>query len=205
MSSFLHRGDQLKSHALDIQQLVNPSCHVTVVNQEIWVQVHPQYLCSVLECLRSNMLFQYEHLYDILGLDLSRISRFPRGSSSTDINPTDDHLAVVYVIDSRRLHQRVYVTVALSQESLSLPSVSSIFTGAAWFEREVYDMYGIIFHQHPDLRRILTDYGFQGHPLRKDFPLSGYYEVRYDALEKRILSVPTKVESQTVECYNSLV
>jgi len=93
---------------------------------------------------------------------------------------------VVYHFLSPRLNQRVRVKVA-TDEVTPVPSLIGVFRGADWFERETYDLYGVLFTGHPDLRRILTDYGFEGHPLRKDFPLTGYVEVRYDDEQKRVV------------------
>ena len=102
---------------------------------------------------------------------------------------------VVYHFLSPRLNQRVRVKVQ-TDETTPVPSIIEVFRGADWFERETYDLYGVLFTGHPDMRRILTDYGFEGHPLRKDFPLTGFVEVRYDDEEKRVVYEPVKLNQE---------
>ena len=102
---------------------------------------------------------------------------------------------VVYHLLSPRLNQRIRVKLT-TDEVTPVPSVVGVFPAANWFEREAYDMYGILFSGHPDLRRILTDYGFQGHPMRKDFPLTGYVEVRYDEEQKRVVYEPVELTQE---------
>ncbi len=102
---------------------------------------------------------------------------------------------VVYHLLSPRLNHRIRVKVQ-TDETTPVPSIVSLLPGADWFERETYDMYGILFTGHPDLRRILTDYGFEGYPLRKDFPLTGYVEVRYDETQKRVVYEPVKLPQE---------
>ncbi len=132
---------------------------------------------KVLMFLRDNSLCQFKQLIDVCGVDWpSRDERFD----------------VVYHLLSLKLNQRVRVKVAV-EEGGSVPTATTVFNSAGWFEREVWDMYGVIFTGHPDLRRILTDYGFEGHPLRKDFPLTGYVEIRYDDAKKRCVYEPVKL------------
>ena len=102
---------------------------------------------------------------------------------------------VVYHLLSPRHNRRIRVKVE-TDEVTAVPSVIGVFPGADWFEREAYDLYGILFSGHPDLRRLLTDYGFQGHPLRKDFPLTGFVEVRYDEEQKRVIYEPVKLQQE---------
>ncbi|MBU1175422.1 MAG: NADH-quinone oxidoreductase subunit C [Alphaproteobacteria bacterium] len=102
---------------------------------------------------------------------------------------------VVYHLLSPTRNVRIRIKVTTDEDS-PVPSVTEIFPGAEWFEREAYDMYGILFSDHPDLRRILTDYGFDGHPLRKDFPLTGFVEVRYDEERKRVIYEPVKLAQE---------
>src|SRR5262249_27791487 len=97
-----------------------------------------------------------------------------------------------YLLLSPHYNRRIRVTCSLEQDGL-VPSLTGIFPAANWMEREVYDMFGISFSDHPDLRRLLTDYGFEGHPLRKDFPMSGYVEVRWDSDQKRVIYQPIKI------------
>ncbi len=115
-------------------------------------------------------------------------------SSDATGTPTKNYrFAVVYHLLSTTLNQRIRVRVILEDDSLMLDSVTDIWAAASWFERETYDMFGILFKGHTDLRRILTDYGFSGHPFRKDFPLSGYVEVRYDDTQKRVVYEPVQL------------
>jgi len=123
----------------------------------------------------SNCLFKV--LIDICGVDYpERVERFD----------------VVYNLLSLRFNQRIRIKVRASEDDL-VPSVSGVFSAATWYEREVWDLYGVMFSDHPDLRRLLTDYGFEGHPMRKDFPLTGHVEVRYDEAQKRVVYEPVKL------------
>ncbi|HYD16061.1 MAG TPA: NADH-quinone oxidoreductase subunit C [Hyphomicrobium sp.] len=134
-------------------------------------------LVQVLTFLRDDRDCQFVVLIDICGVDWpARAARFD----------------VVYHLLSPRLNQRVRVKLH-TDEDTPVPSVIDVFPAANWYEREAYDMYGILFSGHPDLRRLLTDYGFQGYPLRKDFPLTGYVEVRYDDEAKRVVYEPVKL------------
>ena len=134
----------------------------------------------MLKFLRDDAKCRFEVLIDICGVDWpARESRFD----------------VVYHLLSPRLNQRVRVKLE-TDEATPVASVVEVFSAANWFEREAYDMYGILFSGHPDLRRILTDYGFQGHPLRKDFPLTGYVEVRYDDELKRVVYEPVELTQE---------
>lgn len=137
-------------------------------------------IVDVLTVLRDDPACQFEVLIDICGVD------YPERENRFD---------VVYHLLSMRLNQRIRVKVATS-EAEPIPSVINVYPAADWFEREAYDMYGIRFTGHPDLRRLLTDYGFQGYPLRKDFPLTGYVEVRYDDGQKRVVYEPVKLTQE---------
>jgi NADH-quinone oxidoreductase subunit C len=138
---------------------------------ELTLLVPREQIVPVLTYLRDNGRCQFEVLIDICGVDYpSRERRFD----------------VVYHLLSVRQNQRVRVTLE-TDEATPVPSVVSVFPAANWYEREAYDMYGMPFSGHPDLRRLLTDYGFEGYPLRKDFPLTGYVEVRYDDELKRVV------------------
>ena len=106
-----------------------------------------------------------------------------------------DRFDVVYHLLSPHLNQRIRIKV-LTDEETPVPSIIDVFPAANWFEREAYDLYGILFTGHPDLRRILTDYGFEGHPLRKDFPMTGFVEVRYDDTERRVIYEPVKLQQE---------
>ena len=144
---------------------------------EVTVGVAADKIVEVLRMLRDDARCQFEQLMDIAGVDYpERAQRFE----------------VVYHLLSPRLNQRLRVRIA-ADEATQVPSAIPVFPNADWYEREAYDMYGILFSGHPDLRRLLTDYGFQGHPLRKDFPLTGYVEVRYDDEKKRVVYEPVKL------------
>lgn len=144
---------------------------------ELTVTVAREAILDVLTKLRDDPACKFEILIDICGVDYpARANRFD----------------VVYHLLSPRLNQRVRIKLE-TNEADAVPSAIPVFPAANWFEREAYDMYGILFSGHPDLRRLLTDYGFQGHPLRKDFPLTGHVEVRYDDEAKRVVYEPVKL------------
>lgn len=112
-----------------------------------------------------------------------------------DYPAREERFDVVYHLMSPHLNQRIRFKVSTDEET-PVPSICDVFPGANWFERETYDLYGVLFSGHPDLRRILTDYGFDGHPLRKDFPLTGFVEVRYDEERKRVVYEPVKLTQE---------
>jgi len=134
-------------------------------------------IVSFLTYLRDDPNCLFKVLLDICGVD------YPNKSKRFEI---------VYHLQSLRLNQRIRVKVLCKEEDI-IPSVSGVFSSANWYERETWDLYGIMFSDHPDLRRLLTDYGFDGHPLRKDFPLTGNVEVRYDEEQKRVVYEPVKL------------
>jgi NADH-quinone oxidoreductase subunit C len=147
---------------------------------EATITVPREKIVEVLTRLRDDTALQFENLIDICGVDFpARPERFE----------------VVYHLLSLRKNLRLRVKVS-TDETAPVPSVVPVFPGANWFEREAYDMYGIHFADHPDLRRLLTDYGFRGYPLRKDFPLTGYVEVRYDDELKRVVYEPVKLTQE---------
>jgi NADH-quinone oxidoreductase subunit C len=115
--------------------------------------------------------------------------------SGVDYPEREKRFEIVYQLLSPKLNQRVRVTIQ-TDETTPVPSTISVFPAADWYEREVYDFFGVLFDGHPDLRRILTDYGFDGHPLRKDFPMSGFVEVRYDDEEKRVRYDPVRLTQE---------
>lgn len=144
------------------------------VNQGVWetsMLVKTEDVTKVAQFLRDYTGTQMEQLIDIVGVD------YPEN---------EKRFEVMYHLLSVRWNQRIVLKVQVN-ETERVPSLCGVYPNADWCEREVYDMYGVIFENHPDLRRILTDYGFQGHPIRKDFPCTGYTEVRYDELEKRVV------------------
>jgi NADH-quinone oxidoreductase subunit C len=147
---------------------------------ELTLVTDPSRLLEVLTFLRDDPSCLFAQLMDVCGVD------YPERSERFD---------VVYHLLSLRKNQRVRVKVRVD-ESTSVPSAVPVFPTAGWFEREAWDMYGILFADNPDLRRILTDYGFQGFPLRKDFPLTGYVEVRYDEEQKRVVYEPVRLTQE---------
>jgi len=144
---------------------------------ELTITVPVQDIFAVLKFLRDDPACRFEVLIDICGVD------WPARGLRFD---------VVYHLLSPRLNKRIRVKVHTDEET-PVASVIGVYPAANWYEREAYDMYGILFSGHPDLRRLLTDYGFQGYPLRKDFPLTGYVEVRYDDEAKRVVYEPVKL------------
>jgi len=142
------------------------------------IYVTPEKIIEFLQFLRDDENLSFKMLLDVFGADMLGI-RSPR-------------FEVIYNLLSFKLNNRITVKVALEDDE-KVPSVIPVFSAAGWFEREAFDMYGIVFDKHPDLRRILTDYGFEGHPLRKDFPLTGYVEVRYSEEEKKVIYEPVKL------------
>jgi NADH-quinone oxidoreductase subunit C len=144
---------------------------------ELVFRVKRESIARVLNFLRDDKECHFELLVDLCGVD------YPG---------KPERFEVVYSLLSLRQSQRVRVKITASEETL-VPSVVSIYPSAGWYEREVWDMYGVMFKGNPDLRRILTDYGFEGHPQRRDFPLTGYVELRYDEELKRVVYEPVKL------------
>jgi NADH-quinone oxidoreductase subunit C len=147
---------------------------------ELTVTVAREKVAGVLTALRDDARCQFACLIDICGVD------YPGRERRFD---------VVYHLLSLTLNHRIRVKTE-TDESAPVPSVVGVWPAANWFEREAFDMYGILFSGHPDLRRILTDYGFQGHPLRKDFPLTGFVEVRYSEEAKRVVYEPVRLQQE---------
>lgn len=147
---------------------------------ELEVLIEPTGVVPVISFLRNHHNAQFTNLADIAGVDMpTRKNRFE----------------IVYNLLSLRYNSRIRVKT-YTDELTPIESIVSVFQAANWYEREIWDMYGVFFTNHPDLRRILTDYGFQGHPLRKDFPLTGYYEVRYDDELQRIVQEPVELAQE---------
>lgn len=147
---------------------------------DLWVATERTSILEVLHFLKNDARCKFINFVDICGVDYpGRVNRFD----------------VVYHLLSPTQNARIRVKLE-TNESLMVPSAVPVFPGADWFEREAYDFYGILFSGHPDLRRILTDYGFDGHPLRKDFPLTGFVEVRYDDEQKRVVYEPVKLNQE---------
>ncbi len=147
---------------------------------ELNLTATPENVIALLTFLRDDVQCGFVNLIDICGVD------YPE---------REDRFDVVYHLQSPRQNLRVRVKVATGEDK-PVPSACSVFPGADWFERETWDMYGVLFTDHPDLRRILTDYGFEGHPLRKDFPTTGFVEVRYDDNAKRVVYEPVELKQE---------
>src|SRR5437870_5366244 len=152
----------------------------TVARGELTVSAKAADVVKVATFLRDDPACQFINIIDMTDVDWpSREQRFD----------------VVYHFLSPRLNQRVRLKVA-TDETTPVPSLINVFRGADWFEREAYDLYGVLFTGHPDMRRLLTDYGFEGHPLRKDFPLTGFVELRYDDEQKRVIYEPVRLTQE---------
>lgn len=173
-NSILEYGNSIK----DI--LKEEVIDVSVIKDELSILIQPSQIKKVLLFLRDHTYSSFEVLIDIVGVD------YPSRKNRFEVN---------YLLLSVRYNARIIVKCNVD-EVTPIDSITDIYKAAGWHEREVYDMFGIYFKNHPDLRRILTDYGFAGHPLRKDFPLTGYTEVRYDTTEKRVLYEPVEVTQE---------
>lgn len=173
--------EALLKHANYIQRCLPAHIQqISLYKDELSLCVAPSALLPLLQFLRDNTACQYKLMMDVAGVDY----------------PTKPHrFEVVYHLLSVRYNTRIRVKT-YCEELGSVPSATGLFPAANWFEREAWDMYGIFFTGHPDLRRILTDYGFNGHPLRKDFPLTGYVQVRYDEEKKRVVQEPLDMAQQ---------
>lgn len=177
---------------------------------EITVECDVVALFATLMQLRDHSAFEFDQLIDLCAVDYLRYgqydweteaateSGFSRGVEQQDAERAyvfnKPRFAVVYHLLSTTKNQRLRVKTFLNETNLIVPSVHTIWKAANWFEREAYDLYGILFEDHPDLRRILTDYGFIGHPFRKDFPLSGHVEMRYDAQLQKVIYEPVDIQ-----------
>ncbi len=173
---------------MNIENLVDLAAHIEsrmadavrstqIVVGELTILAERDHILPLLRFLRDDQQCNFETFIDLCGVDYpARTERFE----------------VVYHLLSMRMNHRVRIRIRADEET-AVPSCVPIWPAANWFEREAFDMYGIQFSDHPDLRRILTDYGFEGFPLRKDFPLTGNYEVRYDDLEKRVIYEPVNL------------
>ena len=147
---------------------------------ELTLEAKPDAILNVMRTLRDDPRCQFISIIDVCGVD------YPERAQRFD---------VVYHLLSPQQNVRIRVRV-MTDEVTPVPSITGVFPGADWFEREAYDLYGILFSGHHDLRRILTDYGFEGYPLRKDFPLTGFVEVRYDEERKRVVYEPVKLAQE---------
>ncbi|MDH5182354.1 MAG: NADH-quinone oxidoreductase subunit C [Gammaproteobacteria bacterium] len=167
------------------QRLSGMGINTELALGEVTIQVPRDKLIDVCTRLRDDTELGFEQLIDLCGVDYSEYG---------DGTWQGDRFAVVYHLLSISNNHRIRVRTFLDDEFPLLTSVIDVWAAANWFEREAFDLYGIIFEGHPDLRRILTDYGFVGHPFRKDFPLSGNVEMRYDEEKKRVIYEPVSIE-----------
>ncbi|MFG1331174.1 NADH-quinone oxidoreductase subunit C [Xanthobacter autotrophicus] len=151
-----------------------------VAHGELTLQIEPAQIVKVATFLRDDPACLFHCIVDVCGVD------YPAREKRFD---------VVYHLLSLKQNVRIRLKVE-TDEDTPVPSITSVFPGANWFEREAYDMYGILFTGHPELRRLLTDYGFDGHPLRKDFPTTGFVEVRYDDEQKRVVYEPVRLPQE---------
>jgi NADH-quinone oxidoreductase subunit C len=147
---------------------------------ELTLTVDPARVTETLQFLRDDSVAAFVSIIDISAVD------YPEREKRFD---------VVYHLLSPKLNRRIRVKVTTGQDT-PIASATAVYPGADWYEREIYDLFGVLFEGHPDLRRILTDYGFEGHPLRKDFPMTGFVEVRYDDGEKRVRYEPVRLNQE---------
>ena len=167
----------------DMEKLINSELATKIQNSfiknsELTIEINENNLIEVIQFLKSNEKCKFRQLIDIAGVD------YP---------DSEKRFQLVYLFLSHENNTRIKVSTQFQLDQ-NISSITKIFPSANWMEREVFDMYGIKFKNHPDLRRILTDYGFKGHPLRKDFPLTGFNEVRYSEKEKKVIYEPVKLE-----------
>ena len=168
---------------IDLEKKINSELttkinRTKIKHNQIYLETDKDDLIDVVLFLKTNNDTKFRQLIDITVVD------YPENNQRFE---------VVYLFLSHEFNQRLILKYTIAENEI-IPSITSIFPGANWMEREVFDMYGVSFKDHPDLRRILTDYGFKGHPLRKDFPLTGHTEVRYSEDQKKVISEPVKLE-----------
>ena len=168
---------------IDLEKKINSELTTKIKKTEIkhnqiYLETDKEDIIDVVIFLKTNQDTKFRQLIDITVVD------YPEKNLRFEL---------VYLFLSHEFNQRLIVKYSIAENEV-IPSLTSIFPSANWMEREVFDMYGVSFKDHPDLRRILTDYGFEGHPLRKDFPLTGHSEVRYSEDQKKVISEPVKLE-----------
>ena len=182
-------------HVIDLHASVQnilgeKASKILLAFDEVTIECQPEHYLDIMTTLRDHEDLHFESLVDLCGVDYSTYKNEVWQGK---------RFAAVSQLVSVKNNQRVRVRVWAQDDDLPLvPSVVNIYNSADWYEREAFDMYGIIFNEHPDLRRILTDYGFVGHPFRKDFPISGYVEMRYDETEKRVIYQPVTIEPREI-------
>ena len=167
----------------EIEKIINSDLSTKIQNSfiendELMIEIYENELIEVIQFLKTNDKCKFRQLIDIAGVD------YP---------DNEKRFKLIYLFLSHENNIRIKLSINFEANQL-INSITKIFPSANWMEREVFDMYGIKFKNHPDLRRILTDYGFKGHPLRKDFPLTGFNEVRYSEKEKKVIYEPVKLE-----------
>lgn len=169
------------------QEGIAQSVQAVVAHGELTIEVSKENIVQTCQILRDNQDLAFDTIVDICGVDYSTYE----GSK-----PCNSRYASVYHLLSVKNNHRIRIRTWLDDDFPMVDSVVSVWDGANWFEREAFDLLGIIYSGHPDLRRILTDYGFIGHPLRKDFPLVGQVEMRYDANKQRVIYEPVTLEER---------
>ena len=171
------------NNLLDLEKKINSELATKIKLSEIkhnqlYLNIECENLIDVLVFLKSSNFAKFRQLVDITAVD------YPE---------ENERFKLIYLLLSHEHNSRIILSYSINEKEV-IPSVTEIFPSANWMEREVFDMYGINFKDHPDLRRILTDYGFEGHPLRKDFPLTGHKEVRYSEEQKKVINENVKLE-----------
>jgi NADH-quinone oxidoreductase subunit C len=188
MTSFAIRPEDLRDTLTTV--LGDKAQTIGLALGEVTVQVGAAQYLDVMTCLRDAPGCQFEQLIDLAGVDYS---------AYREVGTDGPRFGVTVHLLSVSLNQRVRVKVLCPDDDLPLvDSVNALWNSANWYEREAFDLYGIVFEGHNDLRRILTDYGFIGHPFRKDFPLSGHVEMRYDAERQRVIYEPVSIEPREI-------
>ena len=160
-----------------------------VALSELTLTINKDNLTEICEILKSDQALQFDSLVDVCGIDYSQYEgdkKFPQ------------RFASIYHIQSISLNHRIRLIAFLDEDVPMIDSLVNIWSSADWFEREAFDLFGIIYNGHPDLRRILTDYGFIGHPMRKDFPVIGNVEMRYDHEKQRVVYEPVSIENRVI-------
>ena len=182
-------------HVNDLYPLVqnvlgSKASKVILALDEVTVECLPEHYLDIMTTLRDHADLHFESLVDLCGVDYSTYKNEPWEGK---------RFAVVSQLVSVKNNQRIRVRVWAQDDDFPVvDSVTEIYNSADWYEREAFDLYGILFNNHPDLRRILTDYGFVGHPFRKDFPISGHVEMRYDEAEGRVIYQPVTIEPREI-------
>ena len=171
------------NNLIDLEKKINSELTTKIKKSEIrhnqlYINIDSDDLIDATLFLKSNENTKFRQLIDITAVD------YPENTK---------RFKVIYLFLSHEFNQRIVLSYLINENEV-IPSLTSIYPAANWMEREVFDMYGVKFKDHPDLRRILTDYGFEGHPLRKDFPLTGHTEVRYSEEQKKVIQEPVKLE-----------